>query len=85
MWDSRDDAINAALAHKLFSTWDDANSTYTEVNTIITLADTNATQEDVFINFYNCCEIIRDGGSMIDWATSMGLEEYTIEQEELPF
>lgn len=73
------------MDHKIFDNQDDANSTYVEVNTIITMADKEATQEDVMLNFYNCCEIIRDGGTVIDWVHSMGLEAHTIETEDLPF
>jgi len=55
------------------------------VNAIITMSDSNATQEDVRVNYFNCCEVIHRGGTILDWATDMGLETHSVEVEDLPF
>lgn len=67
------DALHAARQAGVYQDGEEAEADYNHVRTVVTLAaDEPPTEQDVFLHFFNMCELRREGKGIEEWLAQSG-------------
>lgn len=74
LWDSRKDAVQAALKTGAYTSEKEADDAIRSVAGVIRMAEGKPDIQDVFLHYFNLTETYRRGGTYQDWLASSGFQ-----------